>query len=82
MPLYYLVDNNLSHNLNYILSMETILESKGNQSTYCLILYMISNYKVGISIDLWIPPSSHIYFHRSKPWCTSFMMAPQGLPLL
>ena len=49
MPLYYLVDNNLSHNLNYILGIETILEAKGNTSTYCLISKMKSKYKVGIS---------------------------------
>ena len=82
MPLHYLEDSNLRHNLNYILSIETILDENLNQSTCCLISKMKLKYKVGISTNLWIPLSSHIYFHRSKPWHTSFMMALQGLPLL
>ena len=38
-------------------------------------------YKVEINTNLWIPPSSHIYTHSKwKPWHTSFVMAPEGLP--
>ena len=37
-------------------------------------------YKVEISTNLWIPQSSHIYSHRSRPWCTSILMAPEGPP--
>ena len=36
-------------------------------------------YNVEISTNMWIPLSSHIYSHRSRPWCTSFVMAPEGL---
>ena len=38
--------------------------------------------KVEVITNLWIPLSSHIYFHRSKPRHTSFVMAPEGLPFL
>ena len=32
---------------------------------------------VKIITNMWIPP-----FSLQKPWCTSFMMAPEGSPLL
>ena len=38
-------------------------------------------YKVEINTNLWIPLSSHIYTYcKRKPWCTSFVMALEGLP--
>ena len=35
-------------------------------------------YKVEINTNLWIPLSSHIFSHRSRPWCSSFVMASEG----
>ena len=41
---------------------------------------MKSKYKIEISTNLWIPLSSHIYSQRSRSWCTSFVMTPEGSP--
>ena len=38
-------------------------------------------YIVEINSNLWIPLSSHISSHNNrKPWCTSFVMGPEGSP--
>ena len=36
-----------------------------------------------IETNLWILLSSYIYTHsKGKPWCTSFVLAPEGAPFI
>ena len=83
MPLYYLLRKQFKSQLE--LHFKHWNNSRGNlrkrKLKYILLSLKIKlKYKVGISNNLWMPLSSHLYFHRWKPWCRSFMMAQKGLP--
>ena len=72
------------HFICFFLSIETNLEATQNEieiKVHTAWLYRKLKYEVEMSTNLWISLSSHIYIHsKRKPWCTSFVMTPTGLP--